>query len=53
MGRLVIDGKNVYEIDEECARRKKLPKECGIYEHLNDFDRKSAKREKRKSSENK
>lgn len=34
MGKLVIDGNSVYEIDEECARKKKLPKECGIYEHL-------------------
>lgn len=34
MGKLVIDGNSVYEIDEECARRRKLPKECGIYEHL-------------------
>lgn len=34
MGKLIIDGNSVYEIDEECARKRKLPKECGIYEHL-------------------
>ena len=27
---LIIDGNSVYEIDEECARKKKVPKECGI-----------------------
>ena len=31
---LIIDGNSVYEIDEECARRKKVPKECGIYEKM-------------------
>ena len=25
---LIIDGNSVYEIDEECARKKKVPKEC-------------------------
>lgn len=34
MGRLVIDGNSVYEIDEECVRKEHPPKECGIYEHL-------------------
>ena len=31
---LIIDGNSVYEIDEECARKKKVPKECGIYEKM-------------------
>jgi hypothetical protein len=34
MGKLIVDGKNVFEIDEECVRRKRIPKECGIYEYL-------------------
>lgn len=34
MGKLVIDGNAVYEIDEECVKKKHPPKECGIYEHL-------------------
>ena len=34
MGKLIIDGNKVYEIDEECARKKKVPKECGIYEKM-------------------
>ena len=31
---LIIDGNSVYEIDEECVRKKKVPKECGIYEKM-------------------
>ncbi len=31
---LIVDGNSVYEIDEECAKRKKVPKECGIYEKM-------------------
>lgn len=27
MGRLVIDGENVYELDEECLREKQKDKE--------------------------
>lgn len=27
---LVIDNNSVYEIDEDCIRKKKLPKECGV-----------------------
>lgn len=25
MGRLIIDGSRVYELDEECLRKKKIP----------------------------
>ena len=31
---LIIDGNRGYEIDEECVRKKKVPKECGIYEKM-------------------
>ena len=31
---LIIDGNSVYEIDEECVRKKKVPKECGIFEKM-------------------
>ncbi|MBR5317767.1 MAG: hypothetical protein IKU39_07735 [Lachnospiraceae bacterium] len=29
---LIIDRNSVYEIDEECLKRKKVPKECGTVE---------------------
>ena len=31
---LVIEGNSVYEIDEECLKRRKVPKECEVYENL-------------------
>lgn len=31
---LIIDGNSVYEIDEECLQRKKVPEECRVYEKL-------------------
>lgn len=31
---LVIDDNSVYEIDEECLKTKKVPKECGVYEKI-------------------
>ena len=31
---LIIDGKRVYEIDEDCIRKKKVPQECGINEKM-------------------
>lgn len=31
---LIIEDNSVYEIDEECVKRKKVPKECGVYEKL-------------------
>lgn len=34
MGKLIIDGTAVYEIDEECARKKKIPKECEVLDKL-------------------
>lgn len=31
---LIIDGNSVYEVDEECLRRKKINAECKIKEAL-------------------
>lgn len=31
---LVIEDNSVYEIDEDCIHRKKVPGECGTYEKL-------------------
>lgn len=53
MGRLVIDGKSVYEIDEECVKKRRLPKDCGIYEHLGEFDKKDRMNGKRINPGNK
>jgi hypothetical protein len=34
MGRLIVDGNQVYEIDEECLRQKTLPRECGVWKEM-------------------
>jgi hypothetical protein len=34
LGKLIIDGKNVYEVDEECLKRKKVPEGCRIEEAI-------------------
>lgn len=34
MGKLIIDGKNVYEIDEECLKKRKVPPGCKVEEAI-------------------
>ncbi len=31
---LVIEDNSVYEIDEECVKRKKVPEECQVYQKI-------------------
>ena len=30
MGKLIIDGNSFFEIDEECLKKKKVSKKCGL-----------------------
>jgi len=41
---LIIDKNSVYEIDEECLKRKKVPKECGTAELVEQMRKKEEKR---------
>ena len=34
MGRLIIDGNSVFEIDEKCLKRRKVPKNCNIEKYI-------------------
>ena len=34
MGKLVIDGNSFFEIDEECVKKKKISKKCGLDKYL-------------------
>ena len=34
MGKLIIDGNSVFEIDEECIKRRKPKTECDIDKYL-------------------
>ena len=41
---LIIDKNSVYEIDEECLKRKKVPEECGTVELLEELRKKNIKK---------
>ena len=45
-GKLIIDGNSVYEVDEECLKRKRIPRECKIKEALERNAARGAEREK-------
>lgn len=34
MGKLIIDGNSVFEIDEECIKRRKPKAECDVDKYL-------------------
>ena len=34
MGRLIIDGNSFFEIDEECIKKKRIEKQCGLEKYL-------------------
>ena len=36
MGRLIIDGNSFFEIDEECIKKQKISKKCGLDKYLKD-----------------
>lgn len=41
MGKLIIDGTSVFEIDEECIKRKKVPESCDIKKYLKESPNKN------------
>ena len=34
MGKLIIDGNSVYEVDKECLKKRRIPPECKVQEAL-------------------
>jgi len=45
---LIIDKNSVYELDEECLKRRKIPKECGITEVLEKLHQKEKTKKQNK-----
>lgn len=45
MGRLIIDGNNVYEIDENCIKNHRVSSQCGVLEKLKESENKSYQRQ--------
>lgn len=51
MGRLIIDGNSVFEIDEECIKKKHVPKNCDIEKYLKKEEIKKEKQKKKNATE--
>uniref|UniRef100_UPI004056ECB6 hypothetical protein n=1 Tax=Agathobacter sp. TaxID=2021311 RepID=UPI004056ECB6 len=52
MGRLIIDGNSVFEIDEECVKQKNPPENCDIKKYLQKTPRKKEKKPLSKKQKN-
>ena len=51
MGKLIIDGNNVFEIDEECIKKRKIPKDCDIEKYIQKNERQYTIDKKSKATE--
>ena len=49
MGKLIIEGNSVYEIDEDCVRKRKPSPGCGVYEALQNAAKEESKKDKKES----
>jgi hypothetical protein len=43
--RLIIDGNSVYEVDEECLKRRNVPTECRVKEAVERQKKKPQKKD--------
>lgn len=49
MGKLIIDGNSFFEIDEECLKKRKVSKKCGLDKYLKDkYNRKESTNKKKR-----
>ena len=46
MGKLIVDGNSVYEIDEECLKNRPVPEECKVYDALRKMENKNQNHER-------
>jgi hypothetical protein len=46
LGKLIIDGSSVYEVDEECLKKRKVPSGCGVEEAIRRQEQSERQREK-------
>lgn len=45
MGKLIIDGNSVYEVDEECLKSRPVPEDCRVLEAIERMEREERRRE--------
>jgi hypothetical protein len=46
LGRLIIDGNSVYEVDEECLKKGRLPAGCKVEEAIRRQEQRERAKEK-------
>lgn len=51
MGKLIIDGNSVFEIDEECVKKKSIPKDCDIEKYISKDEKNKNQKRKKKAAE--
>lgn len=51
MGKLIIDGNSVFEIDEECLKKKRIPKDCDIEKYISKNMKTNKNKRKNKATE--
>ena len=51
MGKLIIDGNSIFEIDEDCVKKKKLSKECDLEKYLSKQDKATNRKRKKEATE--
>lgn len=44
MGKLIIEGNSVYEVDEECIKRRAVPESCEVLEAIKRMERREKER---------
>lgn len=45
---LIIEENSVYEIDEECLKKRKISAECGVVEKVKEYCKKEAEKKDKK-----
>lgn len=45
MGKLIIEGNSVYEVDEECIKRRAVPESCEVLEAIKRMEQRAKERE--------
>ena len=53
MGKLIIDGNSFFEIDEECIKKKRISKKCGLDKYLKEenYEKKDVRNREKKNGD--
>jgi len=49
MGKLIIDGNSVFEIDEECLKNRRVPRDCEIDKYMKELEYKKEEKNDKKN----